>query len=109
MMERLADKDFPAYVDKRFKGYKGDITKFERALGVYLMAKRLGWKVSLLIHDKRTIKECETILGLDLRQECDPEGPMREKAVAWHLMQKIQNFWKAVKGEIPGIRSTQAK
>lgn len=105
----LSDKDFPAYVDKRFKAYKGDIPKFERALGVYLIAKRLGWRVSLLIHDKRTLKECETILDIDLKEECEPEGPMREKSAAWHLVQKVENFWKAVKGEIPGIRSTQTK
>jgi hypothetical protein len=105
----LSDKDFPAHVDKRFKAFRGDITKFERALGVFLVAKRVGWKVALLIHDKRTLKECEEILGVDLRDECDPEGPMAGKSLAWDLARKVDNFWKAVKGEIPGIRSTHTK
>lgn len=105
----LSEKDFAGYVDKRFKAFRGDITKFERALGVYLVAKRVGWKVSLLMHDKRTLKECEEILSIDLREECEAEGPMADKSLAWSLAQKVENFWKAVKGEIPGIRSTQTK
>jgi hypothetical protein len=105
----ISDTELSAYVDKRFKDFRGDITKFERSLGVFLIAKRVGWKVALLIHDKRTLKECETLLGIDLKQECEEVGPMAKKSLAWSLVQKVDNFWKAVKGEIPGIRSTHTK
>jgi len=102
----MADKDLPQALDKHIKAFQGDLTKLERAIGIYVLGLRMGYRPMLLIHDKRTLRECEEILGVDLQAAWPQEGPIAHKSVAWVAVQKISNFWKAVKGEIPGIRST---
>ena len=102
----MADKDLPPNLEKRIKAFQGDLTKLERAIGIYVLGKRMGYRPMLLIHDKRTLKECETILDVNLHEEWDDVGDLAHKSLAWIAVQKVSNFWKAVKGEIPGIRST---
>src|SRR5207248_839899 len=104
----MTEKELMAHLDKRLRNYNGDITKFERAIGVFWVGRKFGYKPMQLIHDKRTIKECADFLDLDLKEHWPyPEGPMADKSYAWEAVKKVSNFWKAVKGEIPDIRSTE--
>jgi hypothetical protein len=88
---------------KRFieisKEYTGDFGELEAALGMYIMGEYFGWKVLVLIHNKRTIKKYEEILGIKVREEFEPEGPLASKSVGLAIVKKIGNFWKAVSGE----------
>jgi hypothetical protein len=34
---------------------------------------------------------------------------MADKSVAWKAARKLSNFWKAVKGEISGIRTPELR
>ena len=105
----MAIKDFDAHLDKQLKAYHGDVQKIERAAGVYMIGKRVGYKVMLLMHDKRTLRECEELLGISLKDELAEVGQFADKSLAWRAAQKVSNFWKAVKGEISGVRSTAIK
>lgn len=86
----------------RFKGY---IPQLEGAIGALFVGKRVGWKVLYLIHDKKTLRQYESLLGIKFREALPEVGPKAHKSVAWVALEGIKNFWKAVKGEIPGIRS----
>jgi len=95
-------------IEKAIKDFRGDLTHLEAAIGAYLVGKEVGWKVAYLAHDKRTIRKFEKILGdINFREVLPEEGRWAHKSIAFVAAQKISNFWKAVKGEIPGIRSTQ--
>ena len=91
--------------NKAIKDFEGDITTLESAIGAYVVGLKLGWKPLLLIHDKKTIAKYERILSLN--EEMDPVGDWAPKSKAWRAVQKITNYWKAVKGEITGIRSPE--
>lgn len=86
----------------RFKGY---VPQLEAAIGALFVGKRVGWKVLYLIHDKKTLKQYEDHLGVKFREILPDVGPKAHKSVAWTALEGIKNFWKAVKGEIPGVRS----
>ncbi len=77
--------------------------------GIYFIGRKFGYKVMPLVHDKRTLKECDEILDVKLQAELPDVGLYANKSVAWVAVQKVSNFWKAVKGEIPGIRSAEAQ
>jgi hypothetical protein len=79
--------------------YRGTFDELESALGMYMIGPLVGWKVLVLIHNKRTIKKYEEILGIKVREAFPPEGPLAHKSVALELVKKIGNFWKAVSGE----------
>ena len=93
--------------DKAIKDFQGDMTTLESAIGAYAVGQKIGWKPLLLIHDKKTIAKYEKILGLSFREEMEPVGVWANKSKAWRAVQKITNYWKAVKGEITGIRSPE--
>lgn len=100
----MKDSQLIAHFDKVTKDYSGDISKLEHAIGAYLVGRQFGWKIMLLVHDRKTIAKYEDILGLDFRELPDV-GEYAHKSWAWQAMDKVSNFWKAVRGEIPGIRS----
>ena len=89
------------------KDFEGDMTTLESAIGAYIVGQKIGWKPLLLVHDKKTIAKYEKILGRNFREEMDPVGVWCNKSNAWRAVQKISNYWKAVKGEITGIRSPE--
>jgi hypothetical protein len=55
------------------------------------------------------LRKYEKILGISFRDELPEVGKMADKSVAWTAVQKVSNFWKAVKGEISGIRTPELR
>jgi hypothetical protein len=88
-------------LDQRIKEFEGDMGDLESAVGMYILGRLVGWKVLVLIHNKRTVKKYEQILGIEIRKEFQQTGPFTEKSVGYLISQKINAFWKAVAGEVP--------
>ncbi|MEI7431137.1 MAG: hypothetical protein WCL27_11840 [Betaproteobacteria bacterium] len=79
--------------------YQGPFDELESAIGMYMVGRLMGWKVLLIIHNKRTIRKYEEILGINVREEFQEEGPFADKSIALTLVKKLGGFWKAVSGE----------
>ena len=105
----MNQKEEQEMIDKAIKDYVGQIPTLETGIGAYFVGKKLGWKPLLLIHDKQTIKKYGKILDIDFKAEMKAEGEWAHKSMAWKAVKKVSNFWKAVSGDIPGIRSTEMK
>jgi hypothetical protein len=105
----MNEKQLVELIDKAIKEFRGDTTMLASAIGYLMIGRKFGWRVMFLMHRQTTIKKYEKILKIDSRdREVMPElGPWHEKSVAYWALQKVSNFWKAVKGEIPGVRSTK--
>ena len=95
----MKDKELVPYFDKVIEKYKGYAPTLENAMGAYLIGRRVGWKVLYLIHDKKTIRKFEEILDVKFRDEFEDYEDLSHKSVAYWLVQKASNFWKAVSGE----------
>ncbi len=80
--------------------FKGQLSDLESAVGAYIVARRFGWKVLYLGHDKRTIRRYEKVLGFRIRDTVPPLGDQGERSLAWRLACDLSNFWKAVSGEM---------
>jgi hypothetical protein len=81
------------------RNFKGQFEELENALGMMFLGRLVGWKVLVLIHNKRTIRKYEKILGIKVRQEFDPEGPLSHKSLAYDFVLKAGEFWKGVSGD----------
>jgi hypothetical protein len=86
--------------DDRIRTFKGQLPTLESAIGAYVAGRKLGWKVLYLVHDKRTIRKYEEILGIRFRDELPADGDLASKSLAWVMASKLSNFWKAVSGEL---------
>ncbi|MBL4774949.1 MAG: hypothetical protein JKY87_02675 [Mariprofundus sp.] len=102
----MDNDQFVSIIDKATENFRGDITNLSRAIGMLATGRRFGWKVTYLIYSRLTITKYEKILGIKIQELLPEEGDLAHKSIAWVALQKVTNFWKAVKGEIPGIRST---
>lgn len=80
--------------------FTGQFDELEAALGMLHLGDHLGWKPLVLIHNKRTIRKYEEILGINIREFFEEEGPSAERSIGYSVAKKIGNFWKAVSGEI---------
>lgn len=89
--------------------FSGQIEELESALGMLRIGHHLGWKVLALIHNKRTLRKYEDILGINIREYFPEIGPSAERNIAYLAVQKIGNFWKAVSGEIKIDRKRELK
>jgi hypothetical protein len=101
------DEELIAHLDKITIDFQGQLNELEAAIGYFVIGRHFGWKPLLLIHDKSTLKKYESILQLNIRDELPEIGEYAYKSNAWRAVQKIKSFWKAVKGEVPGIRSQE--
>ena len=88
-------------VDEAIKVFNGQFDELESAIGMYFLGRQVGWKVLVLIHNKRTIRKYEEILGIKIREEFQETGPFTAKSVGYEIVQKANAFWKAVTGEVP--------
>lgn len=104
-MKKLTEKELVEIVDAALKKFKGDSSELETAIGMLFLARKCGWKVAYLVHNKRTIKKYEGILGISIREHFPEEGELAHRSLAFKLLKGVTNFWKAVQGDIPGIRS----
>ncbi len=105
----LSDKELNDHLAKRIRKYKGNIHELEKAIGCLFVGREMGWKVMLLVHDRKSIAKYEELVALDFRKELLEVGPSADKSVAWALVQKVSSFWKAVKGEIPNVKTPEFK
>ena len=80
--------------------FEGQFDELEAALGMLHLGDHFGWKPLVLIHNKRTIRKYEEILGIEIREFFHPEGPSAERSRGYKIAKVIGNFWKAVSGEI---------
>jgi hypothetical protein len=93
-------QDMIKLVEERTKEFSGIFDELESAIGMYMIGRLVGWRVLVLIHNKRTIRKYEEILGgIDIRKEFPEEGPLAGKSLGLELAKKLGNFWKAVSGE----------
>lgn len=86
-------------VDQAIANFVGDLDHLEAAIGMYLMGRHFGWRVLLLIHNKRTIRRYEEILNIDIRRDLPESTPHSARSNAYRAVQAMGNFWKAVSGE----------
>jgi hypothetical protein len=105
-MNRTQEREM---IDRAIKEFRGQVPTLESAIGAYLVGKQLGWRPLVLIHEKQTLRKYEKILGISFREELPEVGKMADKSVAWKAARKLSNFWKAVKGEISGIRTPELR
>lgn len=80
--------------------FKGTMDELESALGFLQLGHHVGWRVLLLVHNKRTIRKYEEILEIDVRKVFPEEGPSAERSLGYSIVKKLGNFWKAVSGEL---------
>ncbi len=81
--------------------FKGIFDELESAIGMLFLGHLFGWRIVVLIHNKRTIRKYEQILGINIRDEFDEKGPLIDKSIGYLVAEKLKAYWKAVAGEIP--------
>ncbi len=87
--------------DEATKKFQGNFEELESAIGMLILGRLVGWKVLVLIHNKRTIKKYEEILGINVREAFPPTAEFTRKSLGYEITQKLDAFWKAVSGEVP--------
>jgi hypothetical protein len=89
-----------ARLDEITARFEGNFDDLEAAIGMYMVGRLVGWKVLVLLHNKRTIQKYEKALGnINIREEFEAEGPFVDKSLAYNIVKKLGNFWKGVNGE----------
>lgn len=80
--------------------FSGTFDELEAAIGMLHLGYHLGWKPLVIIHNKRTIRKYEEILGIDVRTMFPEEGSSAMRSRGYTIAKAIGNFWKAVSGEV---------
>ncbi|HJW57054.1 MAG TPA: hypothetical protein VJ577_17455 [Burkholderiaceae bacterium] len=88
-------------VNDALNRFSGSIDELEKALGMLMLGDYVGWKVLVLVHNKRTLRKYEEILGIQVRDFFPEEGPVAMRSLGYEVATKLGSFWKAVSGDIP--------
>ena len=81
--------------------FTGTADELEKALGMLMLGDYMGWRVLVIIHNKRTIRKYEEILGISVREFFPEEGPIAMRSLGYSIATELGNFWKVVSGDIP--------
>ncbi len=104
------DQEILGIIDRAVDHFNGNLDDLESAIGMLMVGRHYGWRVVLLIHSPGTVRKYLKILGLKNLRETLPEvGVLAHRSNAWRLVEGTENFWKVVRGQISGIRSTRAE
>ena len=87
-------------LDETARTYQGQFDELENAIGMMFLGRLVGWKLLVLIHNKRTIRKYEEILGIEIRKEFPEEGPLTIKSPAYEFLKRAGTFWKGVSGDV---------
>lgn len=104
------DKDLLDQIDGICRSYRGQASQLEAAIGALLVGRTFGWRAMYLMHSAGTIRKYEKVLGLKFQEVLPPETEYSGRSIAYKLLQvadDIKNFWKAVNGVYPNIKSTK--
>lgn len=88
-------------INDAFDQFRGQFDDLEKTIGMLLLGDYVGWKVLVLIHNKRTLRKYEEILGISVRDFFPEEGPAAMRSIGHKFAIQLGNFWKAVSGDIP--------
>lgn len=91
---------YVAIIDKAAENFRGQADELENAIGMLMIGRIYGWRVLVIVHNKRTIKKYEEILGINIREMFPPEGPLAHKSLGYKVATTFSNFWKVVSGDI---------
>jgi len=108
-MPELSRTELVDLIDKSIMKFHGNSEELENAIGALMVGRKTGWRVLFLIHSPKSIKKYEAILGVEFRDIMPKDGPKAKDSVAWKIAETVTNFWKLVKGEVPGIKKTNWK
>jgi hypothetical protein len=87
-------------VNDALNRFSGSSDELEKAVGMLMLGDYLGWKVLVILHNKRTIRKYEEVLDISIREFFPEEGPIAERSLGYEIAKKVGNFWKAVSGDI---------
>jgi hypothetical protein len=85
---------------KAIAHFKGQADKLEAAIGALFLGYQVGWRVLYIIHNKRTIRQYEAILGITFREFFLEEGTASKRSLGYKYAKEIQKFWQVVSGDI---------
>lgn len=97
-------------LDNVCRQYHGTAQQLESAIGALFVGRTIGWRAMYLMHSAGTIRKYEKILGLKFQEVLPPETEHSRRSIAYKVLQladNIKNFWKAVNGVYPNIKSTK--
>ncbi len=90
-----------AIVNDALNRFSGNSDELEKAIGMLMFGDYVGWKVLVIIHNKRTVRKYEEILGISIREFFVEEGPIALRSLGYSVAKDLGNFWKAVSGDVP--------
>lgn len=85
---------------KAIANFTGQLPELSSALGLLRMGDQLGWRVLLIIHNKRTIRKYEDILDIKIREFFPEKGPSAERSIGYCWTEKLGGYWKIVSGDV---------
>lgn len=110
MSRPVNDQEIFGVIDRAIDNFNGNLDELESAIGMLIVGRQYGWRVMMLIHSPNTIRKYCKLLGIQHLRELLPEvGVLAHRSTAWRLVEGTENFWKAVRGQISGVRSTRTE
>jgi hypothetical protein len=86
--------------NEAIRNFSGSADELERALGMLMLGDYFGWKPLVVVHNKRTVRKYEGILGISVREFFPEEGPLALRSLGYSIAKDLGNFWKVVSGDI---------
>lgn len=102
------EQEIQHLIDRAVEDFDGNLNDLGAAIGMLIVGRRYGWRVMLLMHSPVTIRKYLKILGIKSLRDVLPEvGELADRSKAWRLVDGTANFWKVVRGQISGVRTTK--
>jgi len=91
--------DLVKVVSDAIVNFRGELPQLESAIGMLFLGHAVGWRVIYMVHSIATVRKYEKILGIVAKDTFPERTAHSDRSLAFLVLDKVSNFWKAVKGE----------
>lgn len=95
-------------LDKLAPEFKGDGRKLALYVGIAVITKHYGWRVTKIIWGNHTWESVKETLELDIEAIAPPETKLSKKNLGYQAWKKTGDFWRVLKSK-KGFRPENGK
>jgi len=98
-MNQMSEEQMIKKIEEVSAAFVGQLDDLQAAVGMLAVGRLYGWRVTRLISSKRHWSVACKLFG-DLKELLPPEGVLAHKSVGLEIVDKAQNYWDIVAGNV---------
>jgi hypothetical protein len=93
----ITDEELMQLIERVTEEFEGDLDEFNKAVGMLVVGRLLGWRVQRLVSPRSTWTLASKWFG-DPKKLMPDRGPFSRKSVGLAIVDRLGDYWGIIRG-----------